>query len=677
MLEKVRHSLLEEARRSPALLSDLAGLERYIAEKYDARSFVELLQNADDAGAERFSVRRTGDFLLVANDGRLFTREDFESLCRSATSTKQRGTSIGYRGIGFKSVVGFAETVYLFSGALEAMFSRELTARDIPEAAQVPLVRIPHPVDPDQRRQIATVLEDMVQQGFHTVFAFTELVASGIEAEFAAFDPTSLLFLRSIQQVELGSAREVITAQRTPALRDSTNTQVRNLRLSSADDTSLWKIIERDEVALAFCSGETSVERLEESQAVVHAFLPTHEKTGLGIKVNGDISTDPSRTRVVLDGRTAAGIEYIAKLIVDTVAASLGENSSLSTPDVLTALIPFSDPRLASLQRRSFLTDLMLAIQRSAGDRFRNLRYRPNWLNAADFEKLATASRIRGVGRDFEQVEGINAFLRFLGAREATLEDLSAGLRSSKPSTSGAAEVVSHITKLNATKQITPKEVEADWSLWTIDDTPLTLDEARDSAKPLDRSFVNMVSEKVGVTSELQRLVSDLVDSSASGQLVPYIQATEVEHTASTSPQAQQGSSLSAAPQRLSLKRWRSAEQQVLALLELQGWKVQDVSRQNVGYDIEGTDPEGREHSIEVKAIDRPGQPFTLTSNEEAVARQKGDAYQLAVVRQAGTNLEVAFIRDPANRLELTRQCRQWVWECSSYSYEPERFLLE
>lgn len=43
MLDEVRHPLLEEARRSPALLSDLAGLEQYVAESYDARSFVELL----------------------------------------------------------------------------------------------------------------------------------------------------------------------------------------------------------------------------------------------------------------------------------------------------------------------------------------------------------------------------------------------------------------------------------------------------------------------------------------------------------------------------------------------------------------------------------------------------------------------------------------------------------
>ncbi len=115
----------------------------------------------------------------------------------------------------------------------------------------------------------------------------------------------------------------------------------------------------------------------------------------------------------------------------------------------------------------------------------------------------------------------------------------------------------------------------------------------------------------------------------------------------------------------------------MLSLLELQGWDVKDVSHQNVGYDIEGITPGGEEVFIEVKAIDHPGQSFTLTSNEEATARQAGSAYRLAVVRQASADLEVAFIRDPANRLELTRKCRQWVWECLSYEYEPEKFLLE
>ena len=115
----------------------------------------------------------------------------------------------------------------------------------------------------------------------------------------------------------------------------------------------------------------------------------------------------------------------------------------------------------------------------------------------------------------------------------------------------------------------------------------------------------------------------------------------------------------------------------MLSLLQAWGWKVEDVSRQNLGYDIDGRTPEGEDTFIEVKSIDYLGQAFTLTSNEEAVARQKGQAYRLALVRQTNDHLEVAFIRDPANRLKLTRQCRQWVWECATYEFLPERFSLE
>ena len=99
--------------------------------------------------------------------------------------------------------------------------------------------------------------------------------------------------------------------------------------------------------------------------------------------------------------------------------------------------------------------------------------------------------------------------------------------------------------------------------------------------------------------------------------------------------------------------------------------------RQNIGYDIEGRTPDNADAFVEVKAIDHPGQAFTLTSNEEAVARQKGKAYRLVLVRQAGEHLEIAFIEDPINNLKLTRQCRQWVWECSGYDFNPERFALE
>ncbi|MBK7413861.1 MAG: hypothetical protein IPJ38_00740 [Dechloromonas sp.] len=55
----VREELLGEALSSPGLLADLANLERYVAETYSARSFIELLQNADDAEATRLKSNAT------------------------------------------------------------------------------------------------------------------------------------------------------------------------------------------------------------------------------------------------------------------------------------------------------------------------------------------------------------------------------------------------------------------------------------------------------------------------------------------------------------------------------------------------------------------------------------------------------------------------------------------
>ena len=142
----VREELLREATNSPTLLADLANLERYVAETYSARSFIELLQNADDAGSTRFLLTRHNDLLICANNGREFSRQDFYSLCRSASSAKQRGQTIGYRGIGFKSVVGVASSIHLLSGNLEATFSRELTQSSLGIRTPTPLVRIPHPL---------------------------------------------------------------------------------------------------------------------------------------------------------------------------------------------------------------------------------------------------------------------------------------------------------------------------------------------------------------------------------------------------------------------------------------------------------------------------------------------------------------------------------------------------
>lgn len=665
-LQTVRELLLNEARQSPQLLADLAGLEGYIAESYDCRSFVELLQNADDAGASRFKVVRTGGFLMVANDGRIFDSGDFQSLCRSAASNKQRGNTIGYRGIGFKSVVGLARTIHLFSGGLEATFSRELTARELPQATRVPLVRIPHPVEADTRRKLDGALGQLRGDGYKTIFVFDDLVANSIETEFEAFDPTSLLFLRNVRQVELKGAVESITTVRRSAVEDRT----RSLRLATANGVSEWTLLDKQEITFAFCHDESGIARLDERQAVVHAFLPSLETTGFPFKVNGDISTDPSRTRIVLDERTSSGIGQAAKLVVELVENCLGGKRP-NDGQLLTALVPHLDPRMAVFQRRCFKTELVAAVQREAKGRFDDLLLRPSWLNPADFETQAQEAGLRFVGRKLDGIEGLAAFLKFLGAREAKLQDLSDSLKTSAPTVTGAAEVVAHLSNLHATKQIETAGIDPEWKVWPSEEAPVSLSQAREEGKPLTDVFVDLVTEKSGSEVALKRLVADLTDSATATQMVPGASAQ------ATPFQLEGGPAAISPPIQFSLKRWRAAEQQVLAVLAAKGWKVEDVSRQNIGYDIEGRQPSGEPAFVEVKSLDYTSQPFTLTSNEEAVAREKGKSYWLALVRLTPTHLELALLNDPASHLKFIRQCRQWVWECSEYQFHPEKFPVE
>ena len=697
MLDSVRCPLLEEACRSPDLLSDLAGWEQYVAESYNARSFVELLQNADDAGAARLTIRRESDFLLVANDGREFSAADLSSLCRSASSNKIRGTTIGYRGIGFKSVVGVAETIHVFSGQLEATFSRERTASDVPQATRVPLIRIPHHVSREDKQHFHAAVKDLRSEGYRTIFVFTDLVASGIETEFSDFDPSSLLFLHNTRQVELRTGMESLITVR----RETVTPQIRRIRLATADAVIDWVTIDGKGVTLAFRCDAGGIVPLSEREAVVHAFLPTLEPTGFPLKINGDISTDPSRTRVVLDERTTLVAGLAADMLLH-ILETLVLGASKILGDQLSPLVPFSDPRLAYLHRHSFKTVLLNELQKRGRERFRQIRIRPSWLNPSDFSTVMSESGVLHVPGRVESTDGLDSLLRFVGAQESRLETFGPALSKIRVSAMGSAEVVASLASQFFTKRIDSTLEFDSWMVWFSGGEGKALRQLRTNPLPLDRDFIDLLVERGLSTSQLSRFLTELTGPELAAALVglsndqagrapsddlpplgswhapgalshddgdPNPPLNRARHSEAEPYSVQQNASFS-------LKRWRSAEQQVAALLVAQGWVVTDVSRQNLGYDLSAEHATRPRLYVEVKSIDYPGEPFTLTSNEEVVSRQFGKDYCIALVRQTGEFLEVAMLSDPSRTLSLVRQCRQWVWECSQYEFAPLRIAV-
>ncbi|MDE5801036.1 MAG: hypothetical protein K2H74_08455, partial [Paramuribaculum sp.] len=104
------------------------------ARDYEGRELLELIQNADDAGADTVRIALKGERLTIANNGdKPFTIDGYASIMRSDQSTKLSPKYIGCKGLGFRSVINWASTIVIRSllfpkspNGIECQFSQEI-----------------------------------------------------------------------------------------------------------------------------------------------------------------------------------------------------------------------------------------------------------------------------------------------------------------------------------------------------------------------------------------------------------------------------------------------------------------------------------------------------------------------------------------------------------------------
>ncbi|TDB69150.1 DUF3883 domain-containing protein [Arundinibacter roseus] len=691
----IREKLLSEAKQSPDLLSDLAGLENYIAESYNNRSFIELLQNADDSGSTKFKILKVGDLLYVANNGRLFNELDFESLCRSAASSKIRTKSIGYRGIGFKSVVGFAQEIHIISGELEVTFSKARTQIEIPNATRVPLIRVPHFLLEEDKIKLTTTIEQLRNEGFTTIFVFTGIQNSKIEAEFETFNYRSLIFLRNVTFTDISISQPNITY----VVKNKFSDTKTKIIITQNGISSSWLLSAVSKSTIAFQYKNEEVVKIPGNEALVHSFLPTEVSSGLGVLLNCDFSTDPSRRHLIYDDQTISSIKECAYHIMGIV------NDCLNTPSqdsvqIINALIPYNDPRTLLLKARSFEKYLLEELQLCSLNTFDSIRLPPSWLNPKDYYSIVD-NNFKTFEWAFLQLQGFKSYSLYLGSSESHLNDFKEYINNTEITTLGCVQISKYIFKILISGNLSNKEELSDirviytsqgrLSLIELS-SPLVLDErylslllengiTQSDIKYTFSKFVadfNFINNKSGIANNTHTKVPNpdlLVDKS---KPLNKIEANSQNLTYGGNQSRSEGlSNTYKSKPFTNAAKWRSAEELTLLVLNAYGYNLEDVSKQNIGYDISGTDPKGNPIQIEVKSINLPGQKFKLTNNEIAVAQEKQDSYNVAVVRQINHTLEICLIPNPINNLSFNRQCVQWIWECDHYDYNPVIFNIE
>ncbi|MFO0576742.1 MAG: hypothetical protein U1A78_22290 [Polyangia bacterium] len=258
---------------------------------------IELLQNAEDAGARTFRISCERSRLCIWHDGHPFDARDLVGVTSIGQTTKRK-QQIGFFGVGFKSVYEVTERPQVFSDVYrfeiaDVSLPKELGRRPpgLPEDGTLLVLPLRQP---DDRARSAAALYQKAR----------------------ALDPCVLLTLRSIRALELelgasagGPARQVV--QRLPALREGhavlrQEPEGWERAYLLQDDEYRYDQGQREagrpdatRVLLGVRVDATGVPQpLPEDAPTVYSYLPTSERSGLRFFVQGHFDVPVDRERL-------------------------------------------------------------------------------------------------------------------------------------------------------------------------------------------------------------------------------------------------------------------------------------------------------------------------------------------------------------------------------------------
>lgn len=331
-----------------------AGAE-LVREQYAGRYPLELVQNANDAVASegvkaaRIKVVVTESALLVADTGAGFGTAQVESICDLAQSSKDPRKSVGYKGLGFKSVAEITDTPQVISGELRFGFDRgrlraeveTIIGRELDTDFPLPDYAFPFELaDTDFGNDAATVL-GLQEDGFRTVLRLP-FRDEGAAADAAAhvgdtIVPRLLLFLDAAESLELvgtstdfhaEALREGDAQQQYVMLQAGERSEqfwmyrkevpIRDPKLTT-ELGKAWRQVEAVRIAAA-----VPLDREGHPEAIqpepLHVYFPTEEETGLSVIFNADFQVELDRRRIASAGAPGEYNEWLVAELAEFVA---------------------------------------------------------------------------------------------------------------------------------------------------------------------------------------------------------------------------------------------------------------------------------------------------------------------------------------------------------------------
>ena len=643
-IRTISEQYLNEARSAPTAMQNLAMYEKYMAESYCERTLTELIQNADDCYSEKICVATDEEGnLYFANDGRPFTESDIESISRLGASKKIRGESIGYRGVGFKSTTSYSNDIIIWSNNVSFCFPKEKVAHILDmDLDSVPTVNIPLVVEPDElSERIIQKISDFQAKSYMTVFIFRNADYSIALKEVQEIELSSFLFLKHIRNITYN------IPQKNYSIHLDKVDEGRIISIKAINETTgeqeEWKVVRDKECDLAFSCDK------QVYNGVFHSFLPTLDATGLGVRINSDFFTDPSRKHLSYDSGNINKIEkvadYIAQFVIKNEKWSWGQildtiykgmvdcNVQNKASSVLLSRI---ESKLRDTKWINTINENLIAA--------RDATVLPLW-----FINEVSISDIKKIIRpDLHN----NIVIEFNKYKNELLNRLSSSFRY-KDSILLDAFVASNPCRLSVDESTARKVF-----LKGLDSY------LEASAKSESNHFNFKYEDKIISIEEYAKTKIELL-----------IEDSEKYNTRNARKWLRnifKTTSSDANPilerKKKMLTRWQGAEELCVEIEMRDGWNAKNVSSQNLGYDVL-SEKDGNKKYIEVKSIQHPGEDFVLTNNEYGMATLYKDDYYICLIIQ-GKNPTAIYIKNPLENAQMERRVKAWEWVLSNYTGE-------
>lgn len=672
-IRDINTSFIAEAKNSPALLSDMAAMEKYMSESYSGRIIVELLQNADDAHSSRVYITEQDGNVIFANNGRPFNDSDVMAISRSGASEKKRGETIGYRGIGFKSTSFLSSEIIIYSNDTAFSFSKAKTAEALGvDEDHVPTIRIPFLVD---ATPYMNVIEELLDNGYTTIFIFKSSNKEVLQEEIESLSSDLMLFLRHLKEIETSNMGE------DKLLRVVRKTKDWGQEITI--DKNKWGMVDD---CLAFKMEEDEFVKCEVDEAVYYTFLPTYDKTPFPFKMNGDFSTDPSRKHIRQDETTQKTLKVLAEAMTNVIEKAFKEPNPVYR-NLLQMITDSTSFSIVNMQLKEDIKDLlgekdMLRFNDGTTGRLSDYKCFPIGFEgsvANIVRKESEAIRNRSLAPEiYENLNGVEEFLSTYSESVYSSQDIADVLHDKTLVANLSEYAYSYLlgktvqaynrSKLMSTNDIDVSEIlikEEGGEVIPLSQSNMS---SKDISELLQENDSNQSLTNVGLKAFAQELGLEYEEEEGFKSFLNELKDEEEEEKEPELPVFPPKAVFKAS--KPIIPRWRSAENACVEIEKFLGNDARDISTQNLGYDVESTTPTGEKRYIEVKSVSKSDGTFSLTNNEYTAAHQYGDAYYICLLHHGDDKSKAIYIQNPLGKLKLEKRIRQWEWYCEEYQGE-------